>query len=115
MGNITNAERKRREKELRDEPQVLINFPYTSFKTKADWLKDVEKRWAAFREAFESVKVSHGAYYYPNKVACWLSQFNANEENMDKLMRDYYTDKSEEPCRTGKVPISIYDEIRKKN
>lgn len=110
MGNITEVERKRRQRKFDDEPQVHLHFPYHEFKTKEEWIREVEKKWIPFRESFKNSEIGMGAYYYPIKVANWVSQIY----EMDKLMQDFCAGISNEPTGTCIQPLSRYEELRKK-
>lgn len=87
----------KKEMKLRNEPQVHADFPYTAFKTKEAWLKEVRGKWTAFYKAFKETKVTHGSYYYPLEVSCWLAAFNSDEINMNRLMDEYCNGISNEP------------------
>lgn len=60
------------------------DWPHWNFPTKREWLRDVRKRWTAYRKAYQDVRT--GCAFYPGTVTMDREAF----EIADKKMRDYY-------------------------
>lgn len=69
-----------------------IRFPNWQHKTNRDWLKNVRKRWKAFRlfYRFGESNIMTGSAYYPKEVYEWLVKTQNEFEKMDEIMKQYY-------------------------
>ena len=64
----------------------IEKYPDWDFKSKNEWLRDVRKRWCAFRKIIILGNICSGCAYYPDEVYEWLNKF----DEMDKKMKEYY-------------------------
>lgn len=61
------------------------DWPYWNYPTKREWLRDVRRRWVAYRKAYNEIRL--GCAYYPTQTTPDRDSF----DEMDKKMRAFYS------------------------